>query len=642
MGKFELSAASPTALISPSSINTDCQFFIDSGYILDVNRVASKTWATLPSLPFNGGYQKYPVWIRYAPGDSLQNHQSQILAFDHPLLDTIQVFVSDSSGIRLYATGGIKTDKQLPALKDVLPSFELPQAIHGQYELFIKVATSDVYALSVRRLDQSQYLSEINSARFFEGCYFGAILILVLINSLLYMFIGVNSCRWYTLYIISFGLFQAAASGFFGMVQFIPLEWNQFATPIFANLSLITGAVFVSRFLKLPNPAKIDRILDNAFVVCAVFSAILIVVSVLFGNRISSIGISILAPAFILMSGGAGVTRVSRLGRPAQFMVCAIAAIAIGVILNTLRNFGVLPHTMITSFSNQIGSVLEFTILTIALVDRIASIEKEKQDALLKNELMLRKSAEDQLRLIKEQKEIKVQYQNHIGALQEERTVAQMISDNALNQVRYNLEAAQRLVAENRLRALQAQINPHFLFNALNTLVEQITVSPKDAEKLVIALSRHFRYVLTISESGLVTLASELDNLDSYLAIEKMRMGSRFDYSISVVGDSTQCQVMGLIIQPIVENCLKHGISTCTTAPARIDIGCTILPDRIFVCVSDNGAGFGSSTNKSGTGHGLNNVKERLHVAYGESARLNWFNSNGAVVEIILPREIQS
>lgn len=146
---------------------------------------------------------------------------------------------------------------------------------------------------------------------------------------------------------------------------------------------------------------------------------------------------------------------------------------------------------------------------------------------------------------------------------------------------------------------------------------EYIAVEPGKAENIVIKLSKLFRYTLTTSERNMVPLSEELDMVSTYLSIEKERFGKRLEYGITTKGDPSNVGIPGLLIQTIVENCIKHGISPLPEG-GRITIVCTISEYRVSIYVQDTGTGFGNTSSTKGTGHGINNFKERLQLMFGE------------------------
>jgi two-component system, LytTR family, sensor kinase len=187
--------------------------------------------------------------------------------------------------------------------------------------------------------------------------------------------------------------------------------------------------------------------------------------------------------------------------------------------------------------------------------------------------------------------------------------------------------AHERRVAEFReqahdaqLRALRYQVNPHFLYNTLNSIASLILDRRNDAaERMVLRLSDFFRTSLASNPLGDVPLADELALQKLYLDIEEVRFADSLRVEFEVSGEAAAAQVPSLILQPIVENVLKHGMNEAGTE-TLLRISARRTDDRLLVEVSDSGPGV---SKVAGTGLGLANVRRRLEARYGGAARLD-------------------
>jgi two-component system, LytTR family, sensor kinase len=178
-------------------------------------------------------------------------------------------------------------------------------------------------------------------------------------------------------------------------------------------------------------------------------------------------------------------------------------------------------------------------------------------------------------------------------------------------------------ITEAELRALRAQVQPHFLFNSLNTIAHLTIAAPELAERMTTMLASIFRYVLTSTEDTLVPLEQEVRFIEDYLAIEQMRFGRRLTTEILVDEKVRAMLVPPLLLQPLVENALLHGL-----AP-KIEGGLLRLTarseqQRFCIHVEDTGVGLAASSGKrsGGTNVGLANIRKRLECHYGPSATL--------------------
>ncbi|HJU74049.1 MAG TPA: histidine kinase [Gemmatimonadaceae bacterium] len=194
---------------------------------------------------------------------------------------------------------------------------------------------------------------------------------------------------------------------------------------------------------------------------------------------------------------------------------------------------------------------------------------------------------------------------------------------NYFAEVREREAQAARLaaqVAEARLTALRTQINPHFLFNSLNALLVLIRDSDtKTAERMLELLSELLRQVLTEDARQEVTLEEELRFLDGYLAIAQIRFSDRLRIVQSVDPGLSDALVPQFILQPLVENALRHGIGE-SVAGGTIEISARRDGDDLVLSVTDDGPGIAAAPN--GTGVGLRNTRERIATLYGDRGLL--------------------
>jgi two-component system sensor histidine kinase AlgZ len=180
-------------------------------------------------------------------------------------------------------------------------------------------------------------------------------------------------------------------------------------------------------------------------------------------------------------------------------------------------------------------------------------------------------------------------------------------------------------VMATELDALQARINPHFLFNTLNSIAALIREDPARAEAVTLQLSSLFRYTLQAPRQGLVTLEEELAIVEGYLAIEQQRLADRLAYAVDVDPSLLGLRVPPLILQPIVENAVKHGVAA-SIGGGRITVRGTRDGGRVLLTVSDTG---GVREPSPGLGEGLDNVSRRLRGTFGGDAGVTLRRADG-------------
>jgi hypothetical protein len=173
----------------------------------------------------------------------------------------------------------------------------------------------------------------------------------------------------------------------------------------------------------------------------------------------------------------------------------------------------------------------------------------------------------------------------------------------------------QALVSEAELRALQAQINPHFFFNALNTLYGTIARENSAARRLVLNLAGLFRTSFAVN-SGMSSLAEELRIVRAYLEIEELRLGPRLTTQFDIDDSLLAAEIPVLSIQPLVENAVKHGVA-CREGGGFVRLSARKAADSILVAVSNSGRFRQTGTGQDGHGIGMANVRRRLSLCYG-------------------------
>ena len=201
-----------------------------------------------------------------------------------------------------------------------------------------------------------------------------------------------------------------------------------------------------------------------------------------------------------------------------------------------------------------------------------------------------------------------------------------------------------------RLRALQAQINPHFLFNALNSLAELVHGDPDEAEQLVGDLAHLLRYSLRSSAEGLVPLGNELEATQRYLRLERARLGDRLKVQFDVAEEANGVAVPGLVLQPLVENAVGHAVAPRPEG-GSIRVEAAVNEDELRIVVEDDGPGLDDDqlrryrseargdgpVGTGGAGGGLANVQQRLALSTGGELRVSRRSEGGTCVQLLVP-----
>ncbi|MFM5602429.1 LytS/YhcK type 5TM receptor domain-containing protein [Aeromonas caviae] len=199
------------------------------------------------------------------------------------------------------------------------------------------------------------------------------------------------------------------------------------------------------------------------------------------------------------------------------------------------------------------------------------------------------------------------------------------------------LEQQQRLLVQSELKLVQAQINPHFLFNTLNTISAITRRDPGRARELLLHLSRFFRNNLK-RQSGLTTLREEQEHCLSYLEIEQARFGERLTVINEIPPHFAEVQLPSFTLQPLIENAIKHGICSLL-GEGRLRLFARETPEAITLCVEDNAGAWQPSG--QGDGLGMSLVDKRLKSAFGERYGIDvqWEPEQWTRVSLTLPRQ---
>jgi signal transduction histidine kinase len=190
-----------------------------------------------------------------------------------------------------------------------------------------------------------------------------------------------------------------------------------------------------------------------------------------------------------------------------------------------------------------------------------------------------------------------------------------------LAQARARAEAAQRAAAENQLRLLQSQLEPHMLFNTLANLRVLIGLDPVRAQAMLDRLINFLRATLSASRRSSQALADEFRHLDDYLALMAIRMGPRLAVQLDLPDELSALAVPPLLLQPLVENAIKHGLEPKVEG-GRIEVSARRTAERLVLSVRDTGIGLQALPAASGSGFGLEQVRTRLATLHGDRASL--------------------
>jgi hypothetical protein len=188
------------------------------------------------------------------------------------------------------------------------------------------------------------------------------------------------------------------------------------------------------------------------------------------------------------------------------------------------------------------------------------------------------------------------------------------------------------------LRLLRAQVDPHFLFNSLNSVSALITIDPAAARAMVVQLGDFFRHSLGLQADRRVRLEVELQLVRNFVAIEQVRFGNRLQFEADVDDGARACLLPPMLLQPLVENAIKHGIAQMLE-PGRVRLSARRAGSLLRMAVENDVDPDSPAEQARGSGMGLQNVRQRLHAAYGHEAAVHWRRASDKLfcVELTLP-----
>lgn len=202
-----------------------------------------------------------------------------------------------------------------------------------------------------------------------------------------------------------------------------------------------------------------------------------------------------------------------------------------------------------------------------------------------------------------------------------------------ISEQEFQLLSLEKSKTQAELSALQARINPHFLYNSLNSIAGLVHQDADKAETMTLLLSKLFRFTIGMKDQHYNTLEGELEIVRTYLEIEQVRFGNRLTYKLNVEEGLSDLKIPVFLLQPIVENAIKHGISKISGA-GRIEVTISKSGQKLILRIHDNGPAFPENFF---TGYGLQSIQDKLKLLYGEQATFDIQNSDYKQVIIQLP-----
>jgi two-component system, LytTR family, sensor kinase len=206
------------------------------------------------------------------------------------------------------------------------------------------------------------------------------------------------------------------------------------------------------------------------------------------------------------------------------------------------------------------------------------------------------------------------------------------ITESLVREKDVELSKLRELKAQSEIASLHARINPHFLYNSLNSIAGLAHSNPDKTEKMALSLSDLFRYTINRTNEQMSSIKEEVDMVKTYLEIEQIRFGERMSFTIEADKELESQLIPKFILQPLVENAIKHGVSKIE-GKGEISLSIRKTAEGIAITVADNGPAFAEGLV---SGYGLQSLYDILKLSYGDKAEVNWQNEPQKMISVII------
>lgn len=546
-------------------INKETKIFpTDNDYQLNEILQLSGKFVTNPTGNKNYQYKKGGVWITWTLDN--QSNESPYIQIRFSILDKVTLYKTDEKGKCIMTKVMQEWEYKNREIKHQFYNFDLNLKPNEKATYYLHVASKEqlVVPLKLGTKDQVYYsLIKYNS---FFFIFFGAIILLFVYNTFIFISVKDPDYFWYLLYILVMTLTQLNRHGFLNMYiwpnnAFVP----NFALSQFAALIGLSVLPFSMRFLGIEWKKS-----SGAYILYSI--AIGLCVSLILGwmghytlSRQISIPMTLLGAVVLMILS---IQRIMKVRDETLFFLIAWSVYMIFVVYFILSLSGIFPYNEFSEFTPEIGAVIEGGMLSFGLAKRINIANKEK---LTSQEVALQNQKKYQF-LLSEQNE-----------LLEQKVISRT---EALNKANIELEG----------KVLSAQINPHFVFNVLNAIQVFILKSDKvDAYKYLAKFSKLMRFFLSCSLHTTISLEQEIDAIKTYLELEKVRFREKLNYVFEIDPqiNTSHINIPSMLILPYLENAIWHGIAPLEEN-GELNIRLIKEGENIICSIEDNGKGINS------------------------------------------------
>ncbi|MBN1309545.1 MAG: histidine kinase [Chitinispirillaceae bacterium] len=536
-------------------------------------------------------WSKSAFWIRFNIKNDRRAPIEKWIVISYHFIDTIEAYVNDGGEMKLLQKTGRHFAFNSRAGR--YRSYCIPVHIDAEKTatVYHRIRSSEAVSMPITLWAPEAFRAHYDKHTFFYGIFYGIIGLILFINIALFFF-SKERCYLYYAFMLLFLhiLFTMGRQGISQMFLFPSFpKIESLAHLSFAALGE-TFALLLSRsFLQYRFKHTVWRNLFYSLIATLLIMGALPFIA---GYWPTTQLLSMISIASIATIVSISVIKVVRGNRPAIYFLIAWVFHILGAATIILDQWGMLQSSLLITHGYQLGIVIEAVLISSAMAYAVVLERKEKT--------------------------------------------------KAVNEFLHSQEVALQHMAESvraRIQELQAKVSPHFLFNALNSIAQLVKDDTDKAENAVVMLADFYRILLNFSQRKLVKLNEKIHLVDLYMALQRIRFGDRISFSKNIERDIAEYQIPALIIQPLVENCIKHGISPKVEG-GRISVEATSAQGEVRITVADDGVGW--SEKASDSGHGLCNIRERLKLIFGDRYTMTITSppDTGVCVEILLPKEV--
>ncbi len=507
-----------------------------------------------------------------------------VVELNSPVLYDVELY-EEGEERETKRVGGTRYTFPQREMKSRIPAFDLHFDPGEQKQIYIRVHSNGNYiSFPFMLWNQREYPQEMAKERFTLSLYYGALLLILVIN--IYLFITVRSKLFffYLLYALSLSLMQLARDGFAG-------EWfypnAEVDGSVIAQTLILLLIAFNLQFFQLYLDTKKLAPRYHVFINIIKWTSVLLLPTVYLPFTVDLVFLHL--QKFVLVANVAvvlGSILLLRKNHPnALFYLAGFGVLFIGGLITIFCTRGVIESKFLENYGLKIASFIEIIIFTAAMVDFIVRRQRAAQQLALQRLYDI-----NQMQVVEKERE------------REEASLREKL-----------------LLIE--LQALRSQMNPHFIFNALNSIQSYIATNKNElAERYMARFAAVVRKFLDHSKSKTITLESEIQMLEEYMELEKMRFKEKVNFTITYDKEiqPSELELIPTLIQPFLENAVIHGIGPLKGG-GRIKVHFSMIDDYTISCaVEDNGVGREGAQNNQRTSthksHGTSIIRERLEA----------------------------